>query len=50
LGIGKGAGEHSMHAFPWPGELDEVAIYGRILDLATLQRHLAAVLGQGTEP
>lgn len=49
LGIGKGTGEDLTHAFPWPGEIDEVAFYGRILDPATLQRHLAAVLGTGAE-
>lgn len=49
LGIGKGFGEDGTHAFAWPGDLDEVALYGRVLDPATLQRHLDAILAGGTE-
>lgn len=50
LGIGKGFREDLTHAFAWPGELDEVAIYGRILDPATLQRHLDTLWGADSEP
>jgi hypothetical protein len=45
LGIGKGFDSSVAHAYPWPGLLDEVAIYDAILDAATLQRHLDALTG-----
>lgn len=50
LGIGKGFREDLGHAFAWPGELDEVAIYGRLLDPATLQRHLDTLWDADSEP
>jgi hypothetical protein len=46
LGVGKGFADDLAHAYPWSGELDEVAIYDAILDAATLQRHLDAVTGR----
>jgi hypothetical protein len=46
LGIGKGFDDDLAHAYPWSGELDEVAIYDAVLDAATLQRHLDAVTGR----
>ncbi len=48
LGIGKGFADDLAHAYPWSGELDEVAIYDAVLDAATLQRHLDAVTGRPT--
>ncbi len=44
LGIGKGFQQDVAHAYPWPGRLDEVAIYDRLLDPDTLQRHLDALI------
>jgi hypothetical protein len=48
LGIGKGFDANSAHAYPWSGELDEVAIYDSILDRSALERHLKAVVGNGS--
>jgi hypothetical protein len=48
LGIGKGFDANSSHAYPWSGELDEVAIYDSILDRSALEKHLKAVLGTGS--
>ncbi len=44
LGIGKGFDESDAHAYPWPGALDEVAIYDAALDPDTLQSHLESML------
>lgn len=44
LGIGKGFQEGVAHAYPWPGRLDEVAVYGAVLDQDALQRHLDALM------
>lgn len=44
LGIGKGFDGSTAHAYPWSGALDEVAIYDTVLDRATLERHLAALV------
>jgi hypothetical protein len=43
LGIGKGFDENGAHAYPWSGELDEVAIYDAVLGRNELERHLLAV-------
>jgi hypothetical protein len=48
LGIGKGFNATVAHAYPWSGALDEVAIYNAVLDPATLEEHLQAILGQPT--
>lgn len=45
LGIGKGFRENGAHAYPWPGALDEVAIYDTELTAAEIQRHWHAVAG-----
>lgn len=45
LGIGKGFDAELAHAYPWSGEIDEVAIYSAILDRDTLQEHLRALTG-----
>jgi hypothetical protein len=50
LGIGKGFDANNAHAYPWSGELDEVAIYDSILDRSTLEGHLKAVVGARAEP
>ena len=50
LGIGKGFDANNAHAYPWSGELDEVAIYDSILDRSTLAGHLKAVVGARAEP
>ena len=49
LGIGKGYDADNAHAYPWSGEIGEVAIYGAILDRNTLEQHVAAVLGTAGE-
>lgn len=43
LGIGKGFNAEVAHAYPWPGALDEVAIYDGILGTKELQEHLASL-------
>jgi hypothetical protein len=43
LGIGKGFDGELAHAYPWPGSLDEVAIYDADLGRATLEAHLNAL-------
>jgi len=50
LGVGKGFDANNAHAYPWSGELDEVAIYTAILDRSTLEGHLKAVVGARAEP
>jgi len=45
LGVGKGFDANNAHAYPWSGDLDEVAIYDAVLDQGTLERHLQAVVG-----
>jgi hypothetical protein len=49
LGIGKGFSNDQTHAYPWPGGLDEVAIYKAVLPQETLQMHLIALLGAGPQ-
>jgi hypothetical protein len=49
LGIGKGFDWHVAHAYPWSGMLDEVAIYDTLLDRATIEMHLAALLPDKTQ-
>ncbi len=43
LGIGKGFDQNGAHAYPWSGELDEVALYDAVLDRSELEQHLLAV-------
>lgn len=44
LGIGKGFDRNVAHAYPWPGLLDEVAVFDTVLDRHSLQQHLDALL------
>ncbi|MCS7306192.1 MAG: hypothetical protein NZ602_13935 [Thermoguttaceae bacterium] len=46
LGVGKGFDHQGRHAYPWPGLIDEIAIYRGILDQQTLQEHLELLLGK----
>ncbi len=39
LGIGKGFDYTGAHAYPWSGELDEVALYDAVLEEKELQDH-----------
>jgi len=48
LGIGKGFQEDVAHAYPWPGGIDEVAIYDAVLDRRTLQQHFDALVRRPT--
>jgi len=50
LGIGKGFDSGGAHSYPWSGELDEVAIYDAVLDPATLQQHLDAIVKSSHGP
>lgn len=43
LGIGKGFDRNLAHAYPWPGMIDEVAVYQVVLGRETLERHLEAL-------
>jgi hypothetical protein len=43
LGIGKGFDENGAHAYPWSGQLDEVALYDAVLDRRDLEQHLLAI-------
>jgi hypothetical protein len=45
LGIGKAFDAELAHAYPWAGDLDEVAIYDAVLTPATLQEHLRVIVG-----
>jgi hypothetical protein len=47
LGIGKGFARNGANAYPWPGPLDEVAVYDAVLDRQTLERHLRVLMGDG---
>ncbi len=46
LGVGKGFAPNLAHAYPWSGMLDEVAIYGSVLDRRTLEKHLKTLVGK----
>ena len=46
LGIGKGFDRDGADAYPWSGRLDEIAIYGAVLDRQTLEQHLGALLNR----
>lgn len=43
LGIGKGFDETGAHAYPWSGDLDEIAIYDAALDPHVLEQHMHAI-------
>ena len=43
LGIGKGFDFSTAHAYPWPGSIDEVAVYDDVLDVETLRKHCQAI-------
>jgi len=43
LGVGEGLDGELAHAYPWPGELDEIAIYDAVLDRSILEAHLKAL-------
>lgn len=45
LGIGTGYDDRGAAAYPWPGILDEVAIYDTALAEEALQEHLTALVG-----
>jgi len=46
LGVGHGFDGENGRAYPWPGALDELAIYAAVLDRDALQAHLDAVVGE----
>lgn len=48
LGIGKGFDATGAHAYPWSGELDEVAVYDAVLEKEDLQSHVNALRAGGT--
>lgn len=48
LGIGKGFDYSGAHAYPWSGELDEVAVYDAVLDQQELQTHVNVLRAGGT--
>jgi hypothetical protein len=50
LGIGKGFDENGAHAYPWSGELDEVALYDAVLDQNALAQHLLAIVVGSPDP
>lgn len=50
LGIGKGFDENGTNAYPWSGELDEVALYDAVLDRNALEEHLLAILAGTCDP
>ena len=45
LGVGKAFDADTAHAYPWPGRLDEIAIYDTVLSPTTLAVHLQALTG-----
>ncbi|GEM_PF-1203674 len=44
LGVGKGFQANLAHAYPWPGAIDELAIYEGVLEEETLQAHYRLLL------
>lgn len=50
LGVGKGFDQDGAHAYPWPGLLDEIAIYRSALDSHTLQHHHSLLVKPETPP
>jgi hypothetical protein len=44
LGVGKGLDNTLAHAYPWPGRIDELAIYDAVLDEKTLAEHLKGLM------
>lgn len=48
LGIGKGFDYSGAHAYPWAGELDEVAVYDAVLEADELQEHVNVLRAGGT--
>ncbi|MFH1922272.1 MAG: FecR domain-containing protein [Planctomycetota bacterium] len=44
LGVGMGFDQDLADSYPWPGVLDEVAIYGDVLPPGTLKEHLEALV------
>lgn len=44
LGIGKGFDEAMAPAYPWSGELDEVAVYDTLLSREEMESHLRALV------
>jgi ferric-dicitrate binding protein FerR (iron transport regulator) len=46
LGIGKGFDRNGGDVYPWAGRLDEIAIYGAVLDRQTLEQHLAVLVNK----
>ena len=48
LGIGKGFDYTGAHAYPWSGELDEVAVYDAVLEGNELQRHVNLLRASGS--
>ena len=40
LGIGKGYDQNRKAAYPWPGSLDEIAVYGAVLGADELREHV----------
>ena len=47
LGIGKGFDLTGAHAYPWAGELDEVAVYDAVLPMEELQSHVDVLRANG---
>jgi hypothetical protein len=48
LGIGKGFDYTGAHAYPWSGELDEVAVYDAVLEGNELQTHVNLLRASGS--
>lgn len=46
LGVGKGFEKNGAHAYPWPGAVDEIAIFDVALTEAQIERHFTALVGQ----
>ncbi len=46
LGIGKGYDENLKAAYPWPGTLDEIAIYDAVLGPDELKEHVEVLTGR----
>lgn len=49
LGIGKGFDDTGAHAYPWSGELDEVAVYDSVLGAEELQAHVDVLRAGGSD-
>jgi hypothetical protein len=45
LGVGKGFEKNGAHAYPWPGAIDELAVFSSALEEVTIRKHFGLLVG-----